>query len=109
MSLENREERAVPAPPRVGRIEAKVLAALASVAGDFGVLSFRSIARRAKIKRTEIRRACRSLKRKGLAEFHRGCWTEDGEPAGSGYSATRAGEAAADTKAVERIINRFWD
>ena len=32
-----------------------------------------------------IRRGCRSLRRKGLAEFYRGLMNEDGEVAGSGY------------------------
>jgi monoamine oxidase len=46
--------------------------------------------------RKRIRRACRSLARKGLAEFHRGLWRESGEPGGSGYGATRAGRVFAD-------------
>ena len=89
--------------------EVKVLAALASVGGDFCVIPFRSIARRVRLKRAEIRLACRSLTRKGLAEFHRGCWTEDGEPAGSGYAATKVGCERADAKLVEKIVTRMWD
>ena len=38
--------------------------------------------------RKTVRRACRSLKRKGLAQFHNALWTEDGEMYGSGYCAT---------------------
>ena len=38
-----------------------------------------------------VRRACRSLRRKGLAEYQRGLFNDDGEVAGSGYCATRAG------------------
>ena len=41
--------------------------------------------------RARIRRACRSLARKGLAEYMRGLWTEDGEMAGAGYGITKAG------------------
>jgi hypothetical protein len=41
------------------------------------------------LSRREVRRACRSLARKGLAKYERGLWSEDGGPAGSGYSATR--------------------
>ena len=42
--------------------------------------------------RKRVRRACRSLARKGLLQFGRGLWTEDGEPAGSGYGATTDGK-----------------
>lgn len=41
----------------------------------------------------EIRRACRSLARKELAQFHRGLFDEDGQVAGSGYCATEKGAA----------------
>lgn len=88
--------------------ERAVLAALAAAGDSFGVLSFRGIAARVRLPRSEIRLACRSLRRKGLAEFYRGCWTEDGEPYGSGYAATTAGRAVADEKRVEKISNRMW-
>lgn len=76
--------------------ERKVLEALIQVAGE-GCLSFAGVSERVEINHDElmdraiIRRACRSLARKGLAEFHRGLWSDDGEPAGSGYGATKAG------------------
>lgn len=38
-----------------------------------------------------VRRACRSLRRKGLAEYYRGLMTDEGEVAGSGYCITLAG------------------
>lgn len=41
-----------------------------------------------------IRAALRSLRERGLVKFCRGLWTEDGEPAGSGYALTDAGRAA---------------
>lgn len=41
----------------------------------------------------DVRRACRALRRKGLAEFHRGLMNDDGEVAGSGYCISPAGEA----------------
>jgi hypothetical protein len=88
--------------------ESKVLALLASGSEDFGVMSFAEIAQYVKLNRKEIRRACRSLKRKGLTEFHRGCWTEDGVPAGSGYDATPLGRERADPKLVEKFVNRRW-
>ena len=45
------------------------------------------------LSRSEVRRACRSLRRKGLAKFVRGLMNDDGEVAGSGYCATRVGAA----------------
>lgn len=88
--------------------ETKVLALLASGNEDFGVMNFAGIAEYIRLNRKEIRRACRSLKRKGLTEFYRGCWTEDGVPAGSGYGATAAGREQADPKLVEKFANRRW-
>lgn len=61
---------------------------------DFGFYSFDGIRGDVNRDRKEIRRACRSLKRKGLTEFKAGLWTDCGEPAGSGYAATDAGIAA---------------
>lgn len=74
--------------------ERRVLAIL--IAGNdsytgYCYLNFTAVAERGKIDRKAVRRACRSLKRKGLAEFGRGLWSEDGRPAGAGYCATRAG------------------
>lgn len=88
--------------------ETKVLALLVSGDEDFGAMSFSGIAELIKLNRKEIRRACRALKRKGLAEFYRGLWTEDGVPAGSGYAATAAGREAADGKLVEKFTNKRW-
>lgn len=53
--------------------------------------NFRGLCDRPQLDRKVVRRACRVLKRKGLAEFGRGLWTDDGEVAGSGYAATIAG------------------
>jgi len=55
----------------------------------FSFLSFRQIEDRIGLDRKKIRRACRSLARKGEAEFSSGLWTEDGGMAGSGYAATK--------------------
>lgn len=104
--------------PNLNDNEVKVLAALASVAphpsagyfDDFGFLSFQAIGHRVRrLDRATIRRSCRSLTRKGLARFGRGLWTEDMEPRGSGYAATKDGCLHADKKLVEKIANRFWD
>lgn len=61
--------------------------------GGFSYLAFAPIQAETGLTRKDVRRACRSLTRKGLAEFGSGLWTEVGYPAGSGYS--YAGE---DTK-----------
>ena len=42
----------------------------------------------------EVRRIVRQLARKGLAEYHRGLFTDDGMICGSGYCVTRAGLTA---------------
>ncbi len=42
--------------------------------------------------RKAVRRACRSLARRGLTEFRAGLWNEDGETAGAGYGLTPAGK-----------------
>jgi len=74
--------------------ERKVLACLVVCGEDYCgycYFNFRSLTGPTKLNRREVRLACRSLKRKGLAEFGRGLWSEDGEPAGSGYRASKAG------------------
>lgn len=52
---------------------------------------FRSIASHTKLEERQVRLACRALKRKGLAEYVRGLFDDDGMVAGSGYAATDAG------------------
>lgn len=42
----------------------------------------------------EVRRVVRQLARKGLAEFHRGLFTEDGDMCGSGYCISDKGRLA---------------
>lgn len=72
----------------------KVLAALAESYNDyedFCYSNFQRLIADTGLDRATVRRSCRFLTRKGLAQFGRGLWTEDGEPAGSGYSATKAG------------------
>ncbi len=77
--------------PKLNEYEAKVLTVLRDHAGDFGYLSFATISANTGLERKVVRRACRSLTRKGLAEFARGLCTEDGGMAGSGYAAARVG------------------
>lgn len=58
---------------------------------DFGYLNFSQIERKTGLDRKTIRRAVRSLARKGLTEFARGLCNEDGAFAGSGYACTHRG------------------
>jgi hypothetical protein len=62
---------------------------------------FSALTYRTKLTRAQVRLACRSLRRKGLAEFRAGLWTEDGEPAGAGYSATTLGRELVGDNAIE--------
>lgn len=61
---------------------------------DFDVLSFADIASQSTLPRPLVRRTVRSMARKGITRFVRGCWTDEGEPAGSGYGLTTAGRTA---------------
>ncbi len=61
---------------------------------DFGFIGFRRICQRTKLNKATVRRVCRALARKGLAEYSRGLFNEDGEVAGSGYAITMAGHVA---------------
>ncbi|BBB99426.1 hypothetical protein [Bradyrhizobium elkanii] len=80
----------------VSECEMKALNALAgSYGSDFDCLRFSAIARRGDLDPKHVRRSVRALARKGLAEYVRGLWTMDGEPAGSGYRCTAAGFAKA--------------
>ncbi len=58
---------------------------------DYAYVSFSPLMTHLKLDRAAVRRACRSLKRKGFATFLTGLMTEDGEFAGAGYSATEEG------------------
>ena len=73
--------------------ERNVLRALYELSAVDGLycVSFAPLIRATKLDRKAVRRACRSLKRKGVAEFYQALWTEDGQPAGAGYCMSRAG------------------
>jgi hypothetical protein len=60
---------------------------------DFCFVCFDTLSKETGLDRATVRRSCRFLTRRGLAQFSRGLWSEDGEPRGSGYAATRAGAA----------------
>jgi len=51
--------------------------------------------------RKTVRRCCRYLAKRGLAEFHRTCWTDEGHMAGAGYCITNAG--------LEKLQSIFTD
>lgn len=61
---------------------------------DFDVLSFDTIAKRSGLARCDVRRTVRDMARRGYTRFVSGCWTDDGEPAGSGYGLTDRGRTA---------------
>ena len=61
--------------------------------GDQNCYYFRGIVSALKLELKQVRRACRSLAKKGLAEYQRGLFDDEGRAAGSGYCATRAGAA----------------
>ena len=52
---------------------------------------FKYIAKETKLTIQQVRRSVRALARKGLAEYLRGLFDEDGMVAGSGYCATKEG------------------
>lgn len=85
---------------RLNLAESSVLKILADV-DDGCAFPFAPIMSRTKLDRATVRRACRSLARKGLAEYARGLWTMDGEPAGAGYGATIAGREMLKTATEE--------
>lgn len=83
--------------------ERAVLRVLAGISDGY-YKPFAPIARTTGLDRNVVRRACRSLKRKGLADFLAGLWTEDGEPAGAGYAATPEGRELIGDDALQEFI-----
>ena len=75
--------------------EQTVLNFLAEASEDFGCYPFNPISRATGIDRKIVRRACRSLKLKGMTEFHSGLCAEDGKFVGSGYCASDTGRTHA--------------
>ncbi len=71
----------------------KVLAALAEDGSGY-FFNFAALTHETKMERKEVRRIVRHLARRGLTEYAKGLWNEDGEPCGSGYRITDAGQAA---------------
>lgn len=65
--------------------------------------SFAHLTRSTGLDRATVRRVCRHLARRGLAEYARGLWNDDGEPRGSGYTATAAGYLLVRSEATEAL------
>jgi len=85
---------------KINKTERKVLTFLAERhMEDFGFFPFAPICRKTRLKREVVRRACRSLARKGFTAFASGLCTEDGDFAGSGYACTDAGREALKAEA----------
>lgn len=103
----NRLSRGLPKPAQpvsdktVGKLEEKVLRVLVEH-DEMHCQSFAVIAGESGVPRNKLRRAVRGLARKGFAEFHRALWTEDGDPAGSGYCGTTKGRAFLETLDAKR-------
>lgn len=85
---------------KLGPFHTKVLAFLSeSYSPDgMGFYTFKGISAETGIDAGQVRRSCRFLARKGLTKYGRGLWTEDGEPFGSGYAATKEGHDLAETR-----------
>jgi len=81
--------------------EAAVLEALAArhnISADTSYLHFGMIEERTGLDRGQVRDASRALAARGLAQFSRGLWTDDGTPGGSGYAITEVGHLVAEAR-----------
>jgi hypothetical protein len=98
----------VPNAVRLTELEQKALVALAEGRDAYApwghaCYSFKAIAAIGGIETHLVRRAVRRLARRGLAEFHKGLWSEDGEPRGAGYGLSKAGCDALDALVEEAV------
>lgn len=87
--------------------EVKVLEYLESIGHVFDApayVGFAPISRATGIESKKVRLACRSLKRKGLADFATGLVTEDGDFAGAGYGITERGLELLEEGGQESIL-----
>lgn len=73
--------------------EKKAFEAWRSTDEDFDVISFDTVAKRAEIDRSKVRRAVRGLASKGITKFYLVSWTDEGVPHGAGYGLTPTGRA----------------
>jgi hypothetical protein len=80
-------------PQPISPMQIKCLAALASMTRPHGEMcvGFNPVTNATGMVRSDVRRSIRALARKGMAEFHKGLTTEDGDMAGAGYCVTPFG------------------
>ena len=83
--------RDISTAPKLSTLESKCMAAWRGCDPDFGYLSFAGISCRSGVPQHLTRRVTRALARKGMVQFARGLWDEDGEMRGSGYGLTKCG------------------
>lgn len=89
---EIRKESMTTPEPTISENQLKVLQVLGEhFSADANCLYIRTIAKEAKLEQRIARIAVRALARKGLAQYVRGLFDDDGMVAGSGYCATREG------------------
>ena len=82
---------------KINENEKKVLSHLLTIYGDEGNCTyFKFIAQATGLEIKQVRRACRSLAKKKLAEYQRGLFDDEGFAAGSGYCATEEGRKLGD-------------
>lgn len=77
---------------KLGPVETKVFSAWRNADPDWAY-PFAAVSERSGVPLRQIRRAVRSLARKGLVVYLRGLFTDEGYTAGSGYALTEAGHA----------------
>lgn len=75
---------------KVSESQMKALGVLVGAGCDW-CLPFAAIQDRSGLPQHMVRRTVRALARKGLAQYQKGLWSEDGGPAGAGYCVTKAG------------------
>jgi hypothetical protein len=71
--------------------EEQAFKAWSEVPEDFSVMGFQAVSERTGLDKSKVRRAVRGLSRKGLLQFFRTSWTDDGAPHGAGYGLTKQG------------------
>lgn len=79
------------------KLQIKTLVALNSAYhSESAYFNFATLMERTGMTRSQVRRSCRALKRKGLADYQSGLWYDDGAPAGAGYAITALGKIVAE-------------
>lgn len=77
-----------------------ILNALADVSQPGWCVNLRGLQGRTGLPREVLRGLVANLRDRGLASYHKGLWTDDGEPGGAGYAITNAGLASIAKKAA---------